>query len=145
MSGTTGTRLTGALAAAVGRLGVRWASVSTAIGRLRARASDWSGASLRRFSGPLAAGPISLCAAIALPWMKLLKGGGASSSSETTQKPNCKKWSMTCLAKGTHTSCRWRANVSLRSTSLPSRRTMHPELRSWPSRMVRAAWMEGEA
>ena len=32
--------------------------------------------------------------------MKLAKGGGASSSSETTTKPNCRKWSMTVFAKG---------------------------------------------
>jgi hypothetical protein len=77
--------------------------------------------------------------------MKLEKGGGDSSSSETITKPNIRKWSITFLAKGTHTSCRWRAKVSLSGTSCPSRRTTQPELSSWPSRMVRAAWIEGDA
>ena len=147
-SGTTGTKLVGVdgPATPAPRLGVRsfWSELA-AIGRFCARSCDWSGGSLRRLSSPLAAGPISLCAAMALPLMKLANGGGASSSSETTTKPNCKKWSMTFLEKGTHTSCRWRANVSFRGTSRPSRRTTQPELRSWLTRMVRAAWMEGDA
>ena len=52
---------------------------------------------------------------------------------------------MTVLAKGTHTSCRWRAKVSLSGTSRPSRRTTQPDESSWPKRIVRAAWIEGDA
>ena len=79
-----------------------------------------------------------------LPFTKFANGGGDSFSSETSTKPNIKKWSMTCLAKGTHTSSRCRANTGFRLTSRPCRRTTTPEPSSWPSRMARAAWMDGE-
>ena len=115
---------------------------SSVMGRFCARTSDaLSGSRLSRTRSP--GGPIWLVAAICLPLTKLAKGGGPSSSSETTAKPNMRKLSMTPRAKGSQTSSRWREKVSLSSTSRPPRRTTQPLLRSWPMRMARAAWMEG--
>ena len=140
MSGTMGTKLT--LPLSLFELILASRRESSVMGRFCARDSEAVGASLRPASRS-PGGPMCEVAAICLPLTKLAKGGGPSSSSETTTKPNIRKWSMTVRAKGTHTSSRWREKVSLRLTSRPERRTTQPLLSSWPRRMARAAWMEG--
>ena len=142
MSGTCGIRLAPLLILAVLMRASRRAS--SVMGALRARVSDAVGGSCFPDTTPRSStGPICDVAAICLPLTKLAKGAGPSSSSETTTKPNIRKWSMTLRAKGNHTSSRWREKVSLRSTSFPLRRTTQPLLSSCPCRMARAAWIDG--
>ena len=122
--------------------------------RLSNRASSvMGGAALARTSEGVGASLVAPCLprgamldvdASCLPLTKFANGGGDSFSSETSTNPNMRKWSMTCLAKGTHTSSRCLANTGLRLTSRPCRRTTTPEPSSWPSRMARAAWIDGD-
>ena len=95
------------------------------VGAPLARTSAGVGASL--VVPCLVRGAMLDVAASCLPFTKFANGGGDSFSSDTKTKPNIKKWSMTALANGTHTSSRWRANTGFRLTSRPSRRTTTPE------------------